>query len=158
MAKKTELEIEQAEQEKQAEINGYRQLLDNSRDLVIAGYEGLIPQAEFDEIRENRRTWTKKIEELKGENHDGETMTTDILTIIENIEAGEHDSKVIKELEKATAALSKQVETAIKTVGELEKQIEELDGGGGSFPDSKYTPGEIVGAVEALIDGITGGA
>jgi len=168
MAKKTELEIEQAEQEKQAEINGYQQLLNNSRDLIIAGYEGLLPQAEFDELRENRRKWTKRIEELKGETHDGEQMTTDILTIIENIEVGEYDATAINELAKTTAALAEQVEAAtqtaaqaLTTVGELEKQIEELEpGGGGSFPESKYTPGEIVGAVEAIIDGIgiAGGA
>jgi len=115
---KTESEIEQEELELQGKINGYQQLLDNSRDQLIAGYEGLLTQTEFDKVREDRRMWSEELAKLKGETTAGQEMTTDIIEQIEN--AGGID--------------------------------------GGAFPSSRYTPEEIVGAVEGLLDGLLGGA
>jgi len=143
MAKKTENDLEQEQHEKEARISALRQLLQNSHADIMAGYEGLIPQAEFDELKEQRRKWFAELAELTDEQVDsGTPMTTDIIDLIENIEAGEYDAVAIKELKAAQKALS--------------DKIDELEPGG-AFPESKYTPEEIVGAVEGLIDGLVGG-
>ena len=152
MAKKTELEIEQELHEKQARINALYQLIENSQKDMMAGYEGLITQAEFDECKENRKLWFAELAVLEGDKPDpGEPMAVPILEQIENIEAGEFDPTALNELAKTTAALAAQVE-------ELEKQIDELEPSEGSFPDSKYSPEEIIAAVEGWIDGLVGGA
>jgi len=102
------------DQEKEARINALRQLLSNSNALMLAGYEGHMPQAEFEELKGQRQAWFAELAELTGESTT-EEMTTDILDLIEN-----------------------------------------MDAPGGAFPESKYSPAEIVGAVEGLLDGLVG--
>ena len=111
---------EQELQEKEARVNALRQLLSNSQKDLLAGYEGLLTQTEFDELKELRRNWFEELAELEGDTPDPEEpMAVPILEQIEGMTDG---------------------------------------GGGGSFPKSKYSPEEIVGAVEGLIDGTLGGA
>jgi len=64
---KTEQEIEQEELEKQGRINALTQLLANTQKDIILGYEGLMPQAEYEELKENRRLWFEELATLNGE-------------------------------------------------------------------------------------------
>jgi hypothetical protein len=85
----TEQELEAMEHEKTGRVNALQQLLRNSQPDIVRALEGGMTQAEYAELRSDRKAWSEELATLLEEPPvpPEEPLTPDVLTaVIENAE------------------------------------------------------------------------